>query len=611
MSWRKHSAVIAALVASTAWPALAEQVVLSSEADGITLSGELLAFENGTYRLQTAIGEIVIDAEKVTCAGPGCPVEESAEPEPEIVMQATPGEPVTLITESGTVRLNGTLVSFADGIYEIDTTIGRLEVQAEGSTCEGPGCPVPVEVAAAPKDDPADLPETETPAEVAEPLPVKTEFTVPLAELSGEPALEIGGAASVIETLLPRIADDLAKVQGGSIKLLGTQQADSAIAAQEGAPAGSLGLEWSDASGTAQAILARLSEGGPAGDADITFTSAPYGDDIAGEAGKSLGLEPLVPVVSPQNPLFAVSAEDLAAIFGGDIQNWRAVGGSDGAIRVLALAPPHDLTAALRTQVAEPFGRSLSPQIERVATTAELLRAVEEDSGAIGFVGASQAGALKVLSILDTCQTPIAATAGNVKSGRYPYARQLMVEAKSTDGLAGTLLASLDTVVGDGGEAALIPTGTGAYPLDDEIGQLRDSLNRIDDRFARLNAANALRMMTVADKMSIALRFEDGTNRFASDAAEVLDEVMAYAGDKGLTEIFLVGFSEDTGNVDRNRDLARNAADLARRELLASDTGGTLSETLVRTIGLGAIAPLACDDEHKYRNRRVEIWVRR
>jgi len=52
----------------------AEVVTLTSEDGGLTITGELIAVEDGLFRIRTTIGELSIDQNDVTCDGDGCPV---------------------------------------------------------------------------------------------------------------------------------------------------------------------------------------------------------------------------------------------------------------------------------------------------------------------------------------------------------------------------------------------------------------------------------------------------------------------------------------------------------------------------------------------------------
>ncbi|MEM9793943.1 MAG: cell envelope biogenesis protein OmpA, partial [Pseudomonadota bacterium] len=78
-------------------------------------------------------------------------------------------------------------------------------------------------------------------------------------------------------------------------------------------------------------------------------------------------------------------------------------------------------------------------------------------------------------------------------------------------------------------------------------------------------------------------------------------------------ELFFVGHSPDTGDVGNNEALGLILAGAARDAILETDTEGRLDATVVRTVSMGALAPMACDtdDAADDMNRRVEVWVRK
>ena len=59
-----------------ATPSFADSVTLKSADGALTISGELLAFEDGFYRISTSIGDLSISENDVTCEGDACPVPE-------------------------------------------------------------------------------------------------------------------------------------------------------------------------------------------------------------------------------------------------------------------------------------------------------------------------------------------------------------------------------------------------------------------------------------------------------------------------------------------------------------------------------------------------------
>ncbi|NOR62578.1 MAG: OmpA family protein [Rhodobacteraceae bacterium] len=59
---------------SLAAPVLAEPVTLTSEDGALMITGDLLSYEDGFFRISTTIGELSINAADVTCEGDTCPV---------------------------------------------------------------------------------------------------------------------------------------------------------------------------------------------------------------------------------------------------------------------------------------------------------------------------------------------------------------------------------------------------------------------------------------------------------------------------------------------------------------------------------------------------------
>ena len=54
--------------------AVAQSVTLTTNDNSVSISGEILEFDGDEYKLSTVIGTVVLDADKVGCAGAGCPV---------------------------------------------------------------------------------------------------------------------------------------------------------------------------------------------------------------------------------------------------------------------------------------------------------------------------------------------------------------------------------------------------------------------------------------------------------------------------------------------------------------------------------------------------------
>ncbi|TCP61063.1 phosphate ABC transporter substrate-binding protein (PhoT family) [Rhodovulum bhavnagarense] len=68
-----RAAVLAALFHVFGWPALAQDVTLTSRDGAVAVSGMLLGFDGEFYRVDTIYGPLMLDGQGVICTGPGCP----------------------------------------------------------------------------------------------------------------------------------------------------------------------------------------------------------------------------------------------------------------------------------------------------------------------------------------------------------------------------------------------------------------------------------------------------------------------------------------------------------------------------------------------------------
>ncbi|MDX8352346.1 phosphate ABC transporter substrate-binding/OmpA family protein [Cognatiyoonia sp. IB215182] len=65
--------VAATAIAGMASSALAQEVTLRSSDGTVNMTGELLSFENNTYTIQTLLGPLRVQANRVICSGDACP----------------------------------------------------------------------------------------------------------------------------------------------------------------------------------------------------------------------------------------------------------------------------------------------------------------------------------------------------------------------------------------------------------------------------------------------------------------------------------------------------------------------------------------------------------
>ncbi|MDD3310908.1 MAG: PstS family phosphate ABC transporter substrate-binding protein [Pseudodesulfovibrio sp.] len=132
-----------------------------------------------------------------------------------------------------------------------------------------------------------------------------------------------------------------------------------------------------------------------------------------------LALDGLVPIVHPSNPLAGVTAEQLRAIYEGELRNWRELGGPSLAVVPLERGDEsgsHDIWFRMVLGAA---GEAAG--LRRLDSNEAMVRAVCAGPGAIGYVGMGFVdGSVKALPLDGRT-----ATVRSVLDGSYPASRTL------------------------------------------------------------------------------------------------------------------------------------------------------------------------------------------
>ena len=295
---------------------------------------------------------------------------------------------VELRSLDGDVRLEGTLTAFDGTYYQIDTIYGPLTVAAEGVACAGPGCP--------------DL-------------------------ISFTAEARIAGEVNVTETLLPALlqgfaADRAMALRGpeprnGAIAYEMTRQ-DNSIAARfivmpGNSDTGFLALLNNEAD---MAVTLRLPT---RGEQRADRASAPDDPQLSRRV-RVIALDALVPLVAPDNPIDAISLDDLTAVFRGEIDNWQDLGGPDAPIARHMLRADNGMAQSFATLALGTSEGDLTPMITYHASAATLAAAVARDSFALGVSGRSVASAVRILPLLGACGLIQAADVDAIKAEDYP-----------------------------------------------------------------------------------------------------------------------------------------------------------------------------------------------
>ncbi len=135
-----------------------------------------------------------------------------------------------------------------------------------------------------------------------------------------------------------------------------------------------------------------------------------------------LAKEPILILTHKDNPLDNLSADDVRAIFRGDKLNWNELGGADKPIVVVTRLHCKKRPGHWKTIL--PDAKAFRQERLNVKSAAAMVQRVSDFTSAIGHTGATwkfKAGDnVKILTV-----DGYKPTAENLRSGKYPFYRQL------------------------------------------------------------------------------------------------------------------------------------------------------------------------------------------
>lgn len=99
---------------------------------------------------------------------------------------------------------------------------------------------------------------------------------------------------------------------------------------------------------------------------------------------KQFSTDRLVPIVNRGNPVTTLSKAQFRDIAAGKVTNWKQVGGADLPIKVITGSPTTATRLVVERQVLD--GKPFAAVATEVRTTAEELKRVSHEPGAIGFI---------------------------------------------------------------------------------------------------------------------------------------------------------------------------------------------------------------------------------
>lgn len=178
-----------------------------------------------------------------------------------------------------------------------------------------------------------------------------------------------------------------------------------------------------------------------------------------------VALDGLSIYVHKENALTSISLEELAAIFTGQVNNWKELGGPDLPITVYSRENSSGTYEFFKEHVLK--GKDFTSTAQTMPGTAAVLQAVTKDPGGIGYGGAAYGAGAKALRVSRLKGEPgIEANEKNVLDGSYPISRYLFVYVNPALD-KGAIHAYLSWVRGEEGQKRVKEIGY--YPLPEPL----------------------------------------------------------------------------------------------------------------------------------------------
>lgn len=335
-----------------------------------------------------------------------------------------------------------------------------------------------------------------------------------------------------------------------------------------------------------------------------------------------IALDPVADIVSPKNPVKALSLSQLKDMFTGKITNWSQLGGANLAVQAASLDASAGTASVFcdralgMTEInkcLEAMKLGFPPQV----TSQDIADTVAASPGAVGYVAYAERRNAKPVPIGTECGTSVEASSFRVKAGEYPMVIPLYLYANPTRPLSAPARGFLDFVLSSAGQAVVAKAGKvdlspsvapEAYS-DERLDHMREAQDGGHTRIRPLDARGFEDAVKDATRLSVTFRFLAGTTTLDSRGEGDLARLVQLMQEPAFRDqqVILIGFSGAGGDYGEDRALSRDRASAMQERVTA------LGLKDVSSLGVGPAAAVACnlDPDVATLNHRVEVWLRK
>lgn len=308
-----------------------------------------------------------------------------------------------------------------------------------------------------------------------------------------------------------------------------------------------------------------------------------------------LGLDGIAVVVHRDNPVQRLKKAQLHRLFAGEITDWSDIGGKPGPVHLYARDANSGTFDTFRSLV---LGKAaLAKGARRFESNAELSDAVAGDPNGIGFVGLPYIRQARAVAVSDGDSAAIVPGPFAVATEDYALTRRLFLYVPQKDAEPKAR------------EFAEFTASSAGQAVVGQLGFVSQQIVAGDPEVGADAPAEYLDLTREAKRLSLNFRFRAGSidpdNKALADIPRLV-EYMKREENRGR-ELMLYGFADRHERIPlHSLELSIQRADRVADLLIENG----LSATRVR--GFGSAVPVASDDtpEGRFKNRRVEVWVR-
>tara|TARA_B110000116_G_scaffold88365_1_gene76834 strand:+ start:392 stop:1747 length:1356 start_codon:yes stop_codon:yes gene_type:complete len=341
------------------------------------------------------------------------------------------------------------------------------------------------------------------------------------------------------------------------------------------------------------------------GEADIAMSSRPikakevealqaFGDMLSQQAEHTIAIDGLAILVNKTNAINALTIEQIANVFSGELTNWQQLGGNNKPITIYARDDKSGTWDTFKKLVFN--GRyQLSETALRFESNTELSDQVSQNPNAIGFAGLSSVRQSKLLAISDSNTKAMKPSEFTVATEDYPLARRLFFYMPPN--VSSPWVKSFVDFC----------QSTRGQDIVSEVGFVSQNIRAFTVLSSVSSPDEYYQLASNGERLSVNFRFSKGSSRLDNKAYRDLLRLVYFLKMKEHQEkyVYLVGFSDAGGHL--NRDLI-----LSKFRALAV-YGALLKEgiDIEKSLGLGSFMPVVSNSDAgvKLKNGRVEVWI--